>query len=257
MPWEQILEDAVSLIKEKREWAEKIEKAQQSIAEAMVVGDAEKLAEAVRGFTSLVGGGEEVADELANTLKEIPVSDKRMAKSVCSVVLRRSGLLSEATREISKKEEAILRQLTRLVLKGVFGAASATEEDEKAAEQRLRETLEKAQSMDEVIDACRAYIMVKAIRYAQEADFSRVDPEILRATKDEVAGEVRTFYRDRLRKEIDARLKAGKDDSVTAGLFEMWAEAHNGLAVAKAKKVYPILAKTRDWDLVESLLKGR
>jgi hypothetical protein len=246
MPWGQILEDAISLVKEKREWAEKIEKAQRSIAEAMVVGDAEKLAEAVRGFTSLVGGGEEVADELANTLKEIPVSDKRMAKSVCSVVLRRSGLLSEAMREISKKEEAIRRQLTRLVLKGVFGAASATKEDEKAAEQRLRETLEKAQSMDEVIDACRAYIMVKAIRYAQEADFSRVDP-----------GEVRKFYRDRLRKEIDARLKAGKDDSVTAGLFEMWAEDHSGLAVAKAKKVYPILAKTRDWDLVESLLRGR
>jgi hypothetical protein len=99
--------------------------------------------------------------------------------------------------------------------------------------------------------------MVKAIRYAQEADFSRVDPEILRATKDEVAGEVRKFYRDRLRKEIDARLKAGKDDSVTAGLFEMWAEDHSGPAVAKAKKVYPILAKTRDWDLVESLLRGR
>jgi hypothetical protein len=253
MTWERILNDAINLAKEKKEIAEKLEKAQRSIIEAMVSGDAEKLAAAVKDFTSLVGGEEEVAKELADALKEIPVADEQMAKSVWSVMLERSGLLSGAN-SVSEKEKDIRRQIAQMVLKGVFGAAS-TEEDEKVAEEQLREALEKAQSMDEVINACRTYIMVKANRKAQGFGVSgQFDEEVLEATKEEVLKRFREAYKEELRKEIEARLKAGKDDRITKGLFELWAKEYG--KSTDAEKVYQVLAKTRDWELAEALLKG-
>lgn len=253
MTWEQILKDAIDLAKERKEFAEKIEKAQRSVIEAMISGDVEKLAAAVKDFTSLVGGEEEVAEELVDALKEIPVADERMAKSVWSVMLERSGLLSGA-KSTSEKEKDIRRQITRMVLKGIFGAAS-TEEDEKAAEEQLREALEKAKSMDEVINACRTYIMVKANRKVQDFGVSgQFDSEVLEATREEVLRRFREAYKQELRKEIEARLKAGKDDRITKGLFELWAEEYG--KSADTAKAYQVLAKTRDWELVEALLKG-
>jgi len=253
MTWERILKDAINLAKEKKEIAEKLEKAQRSIIEAMVAGDAEKLAAAVKDFTSLVGGEEEVAKELAGALKEVPVSDERMAKSVWSVMLERSGLLKGLKARL-EKEKDIRRQIAQMVLKGIFGAAS-TEEDEKVAEEQLREALRKAQSMDEVINACRTYIMVKANRKAQEFGVSgQFDSEILEATRREVLERFKQSYKQELRKEIEARLKAGKDDRITKGLFELWAKEY-GKSVDTAK-AYQVLAKTRDWELVEALLKG-
>jgi polyribonucleotide nucleotidyltransferase len=253
MSWERILKDAISLVKEKKELAEKIEKAQQSVIEAMVSGNAEKLATAVKDFVSLVGGEEEVAEELADALKEVPVEDERMAKSVWSVMLERSGLLSGAN-SVSEKEKNIRRQIAQMVLKGIFGAAS-TEEDEKVAEEQLREALEKAKSMDEVINACRTYVMVKANRKAQEFGISgQFDEDVLKATREEVLRRFRQAYKKELRKEIEARLKAGKDDRITKGLFELWAREYG--KTANIEKVYQVLAKTRDWELAEALLKG-
>ncbi len=253
MTWERILNSAIDLAKEKKEIAEKLEKAERSVIEAMVSGDAEKLAAAVKNFVSLVGGEEGVAEELADALREIPVADERMAKSVWSVMLGRSGLLSR-TNSVSEKEEDIRRQIVQMVLKGVFGAAS-TEEDERVAEKQLREALEKAKSMDEVINACRAYIMVKANRKVQELGVSgQFDSEVLEATKEEVLRRFREAYKEELRKEIEARLKAGKDDKITKGLFELWAKEYGKSAATD--KVYQVLAKTRDWELVEALLKG-
>jgi hypothetical protein len=254
MTWEQILKDAIDLAKEKRELAEKIEKAQQSVIEAMVSGDAEKLAAAVKDFASLVGGEEEVAEELADALKEIPVADEQMAKSVWSVMLERSGLLGKAEKATSEKERSIRHQIAQVVLKGIFGAAS-TEEDEKVAEEQLKEALEKAKSMDEVINACRTYIMVKANREAQKFGASgQFDEDVLKATREEVLRRFRQAYKKELRKEIEARLKAGKDDRITKGLFELWAKEYS--KSADAEKVYQVLAKTRDWELAEALLKG-
>jgi hypothetical protein len=253
MTWEQILKDAVNFVKEKKEIAGKIEKAQQAVIEAMVSGDAEKLATAVKGFVSLVGGKEEVAEELADALKEIPVIDEQMAKSVWSVMLERSGLLS-GTNSVSEKEKDIRRQITQMVLKGIFGAAS-TGEDERVAEKQLREALEKAKSVDEVINACRTYIMVKANRKAQEFGVSgQFDEDVLEATREEVLKRFRQVYKEELRKEIEARLKAGKDDRITKGLFKLWAGEYG--KSANVEKVYQILAKTRDWELAEVLLKG-
>ena len=253
MTWEQILNSAIDLAKERREFAEKIEKAQRSVIEAMISGDAEKLAAAVKDFTSLVGGEEEVAEELVDALKEIPVADERMAKSVWSVMLERSGLLS-GLNSISEKERDIRRQVAQMVLKGVFGAVS-TQEDEKVAEEQLREALRKAKSMDEVINACRTYIMVKANRKVQEFGVSgQFDNEVLEATREEVLRRFREAYKKELRKEIEARLRAGKDDRITKGLFELWAKEH-GSSVDTAK-AYEVLAKARDWELVEALLKG-
>jgi hypothetical protein len=253
MTWEQILKDAIDLAKERREFAEKIEKAQRSVIEAMLSGDAEKLAAAVKDFTSLVGGEEEVAEELVDALKEIPVSDERMAKSVWSVMLERSGLLS-GLNSISGKEKDIRRQVAQMVLKGIFGAVS-TQEDERVAEEQLREALAKAKSMDEVVNACRTYIMVKANRKVQEFGTSgQFDGEVLEATREEILRRFKKAYKEELRKEIDARLKAGKDDRVTKGLFELWAKEYGrSVDIAKA---YRVLAKTRDWELVEALLKG-
>lgn len=254
MTWEKILKDAIDLAKERKEFAEKIEKAQQSVIEAMVSGDAEKLAAAVKDFTSLVGGEEEVAEELVDALKEVPVVDERMAKSVWSVMLERSGLLGKAEKATSEKERNIRHQIAQVVLKGVFGAAS-TEEDEEVAEEQLKEALEKAKSMDEVINACRTYIMVKANRRAQEFGVSgQFDEDVLKATREEVLRRFRQAYREELRKEIEARLKAGKDDRITKGLFELWAKEYS--KSAGAEKVYQVLAKTRDWELAEALLKG-
>jgi hypothetical protein len=251
MTWEQILNDAVSFAMERKELAEKLEKAQQSIIEAMVSGDAEKLTAAVKDFASLVGGGDEVAEELADALREVPVVDERMAKSVWSVMLERSGLLGERT---SEKEADIRRRIARVVLKGIFGAVS-TEEDEKVAERQLKEALAKAESMDEVVDACRTYIMVKANRKVQELGVKgQFDPDVLNATREEVLERFKDAYKRELRKEIEARLRAGKDDKVTRGLFELWAKEYGKLA--NVEKVYPVLAKTRDWELVEALLKG-
>jgi polyribonucleotide nucleotidyltransferase len=253
MSWEQILKDAINLAKEKKELAEKIEKAQQSVIEAMVSGDAEKLATAVKDFVSWVGGEEEVAEELADALKEIPVVDEQMAKSVWSVMLERSGLLS-GTNSVSEKEKDIRRQIAQMVLKGIFGAAS-TEEDERVAEEQLREALEKAKSVDEVVNACRTYIMVKANRKAQEFGVSgQFDEDVLEATREEVLRRFRQAYKKELRKEIEARLKAGKDDRITKGLFELWAREYG--KSANVEKVYQVLAKTRDWELAEALLKG-
>lgn len=253
MTWEQILKDAINLAKERKEITEKIEKAQRSVIEAMVAGDAEKLTGAVKDFASLVGGEGEVAEELADALKEIPVADERMAKSVWSVMLERSGLLKGAN-SVSEKERDIRRQIAHMVLKGVFGAAS-TEEDEKVAEEQLREALEKAKSMDEVINACRTYIMVKANRKVQGLGVSgQFDEEVLRATKEEVLKRFRQAYKQELQKEIEARLRAGKDDKITKGLFELWVKEY-GKSVDTAK-AYQVLAKTRDWELVEALLKG-
>lgn len=253
MTWEQILKDAIDLAKERRELAKKIEKAERSVIEAMISGDAEKLAAAVKDFTSLVGGEEEVANELADALKEIPVADERMAKSVWSVMLERSGLLS-GLNSVSEKEKDIRRQVAQMVLKGIFGAASR-EEDEEVAEEQLREALEKAKSMDEVINACRTYVMVKANRKVQEFGTSgQFDSEILEATKEEILRRFREVYKEELRKEIEARLKAGKDDRITKGLFELWAKEY-GRSVNTAE-AYRVLAKTQDWELVEALLKG-
>jgi hypothetical protein len=253
MSSEQILKDAISHVNETKEHAEKIEKPQQSVIEAMVSGDAEKLATAVKDFASLVGGEEEVAEELADALKEVPVEDEQMAKSVWSVMLERSGLLSGAN-SVSEKEKDIRRQIAQMVLKGIFGAAS-TEEDEKVAEEQLREALEKAKSVDEVINACRTYIMVKANRKAQEFGVSgQFDEDVLKATKEEVLRRFRQAYKEELRKEIEARLKAGKDDRITKGLFELWAREYG--KTANIEKVYQVLAKTRDWELAEALLKG-
>jgi hypothetical protein len=251
MTWEQILNDTVNFVKERRELAGKVEKSQQSIIEAMVSGDADKLIAAVKDFASLVGGEEEVAEELAGALKEVPVVDERMAKSVWSVMLERSGLLNKGT---SEKEADIRRRIAEIVLKGVFGAVS-TEEDEKVAERQLKEALAKAESVDEVIDACRTYIMVKANRKVQElGGKGQFDPDVLEATKREVLKKFGEAYRRELRKEIEARLKAGKDDEVTRGLFELWAKEYG--KSANVEKVYPVLVKTRDWELVEALLKG-
>jgi hypothetical protein len=253
MTWEQILKGAVEIAKEKKELAEKIEKAQQSVIEAMVSRDTEKLAAAVKDFTSLVGGEEEVAEELVDALKEVPVVDEQMAKSVWSVMLGRSGLLSGAG-SVSDKEKVIRRQIAQMVLKGVFGAAS-TEEDEKVAEEQLKEALEKAKSMDEVINACRTYILVKANRKAQEFGVSgQFDEDVLEATRKEVLGRFRQAYKEELRKEIEARLRAGKDDRITKGLFELWAREYG--KSADVEKAYQVLAKTRDWELAEVLLKG-
>ena len=253
MTWEQILNSAIDLAKERREFAEKIEKAQRSVIEAMISGDAEKLAAAVKDFTSLVGGEEEVAEELVDALKEIPVADERMAKSVWSVMLERSGLLS-GLNSISEKERDIRRQVAQMVLKGVFGAVS-TQEDEKVAEEQLREALRKAKSMDEVINACRTYIMVKANRKVQEFGVSgQFDNEVLEATREEVLRRFREAYKKELRKEIEARLRAGKDDRITKGLFELWAKEYS--SSVDTAKAYQVLAKTRDWELVEALLKG-
>jgi len=253
MTWEQILNSAIDLAKERREFAEKIEKAQRSVIEAMISGDAEKLAAAVKDFTSLVGGEEEVAEELVDALKEIPVADERMAKSVWSVMLERSGLLS-GLNSISEKERDIRRQVAQMVLKGVFGAVS-TQEDEKVAEEQLREALRKAKSMDEVINACRTYIMVKANRKVQEFGVSgQFDNEVLEATREEVLRRFREAYKKELRKEIEARLRAGKDDRITKGLFELWAKEYS--SSVDTAKAYEVLAKTRDWELVEALLKG-
>jgi hypothetical protein len=253
MTWEQILKDAIEIAKEKKEFAEKIEKAQQSVIEAMVSGDAEKLAAAVKDFASLVGGEEEVAEELVDALKEVPVIDEQMAKSVWSVMLERSGLLSGAG-SVSEKEKVIRRQIAQMVLKGIFGAAS-TEEDEKVAEEQLKEALEKAKSMDEVINACRTYILVKANRKAQEFGVSgQFDEDVLEATREEVLRRFRQAYKEELRKEIEARLRAGKDDRITKGLFELWAREYS--KSADVEKVYQVLAKTRDWELAEVLLKG-
>jgi hypothetical protein len=253
MTWERILDSAINLAKERKETAEALRKAERSVIEAMVAGDAEKLAAAVKEFASLVGGKEEVAEELADALKEIPIADERMAKSVWSVMLERSGLLG-GLNLISEKEKDVRRQVAQMVLKGIFGAVS-TQEDEKVAEEQLREALAKAKSMDEVINACRAYIMVKANRKVQEFGVSgQFDNEVLEATREEVLRRFREAYKKELRKEIEARLKAGKDDRVTKGLFELWAKEY-GRSVDTAK-AYRVLAKTRDWELVEALLKG-
>ena len=253
MTWERILNSAIDLAKERREFAEKIEKAQRSVIEAMISGDAEKLAAAVKDFTSLVGGEEEVAEELVDALKEIPVADERMAKSVWSVMLERSGLLSR-TNSASEKEKDIRRQVAQMVLKGIFGAVS-TQEDEKVAEEQLREALRKAKSMDEVVNACRTYIMVKANRKVQEFGVSgQFDNEVLEATREEVLRRFREAYKKELRKEIEARLRAGKDDRITKGLFELWAKEYG--SSVDTDKAYQVLAKTRDWELVEALLKG-
>jgi hypothetical protein len=253
MTWERILDSAINLAKERKKIAETLKKAEQSVIEAMVSGDAEKLAAAVKEFVSLVGGEEEVAGELAGALKEIPVADERMAKAVWSVMLERSSLLS-GLNSISEKENDIRRQVAQMVLKGIFGAVS-TQEDEEVAEERLREALAKAKSMDEVINACRTYIMVKANRRAQEFGVSgQFDNEVLEATREEVLRRFREAYKKELRKEIEARLKVGKDDRVTKGLFELWAKEY-GRSVDTAK-TYRVLAKTRDWELVEALLKG-
>ncbi len=134
MTWGQILDSAINLAKEKKEIAEKLRKAEQSVIEAMVSGDTEKLTAAVKNFASLVGGEEEVAEELVDALKQVPVADERMAKSVWSVMLGRSGLLS-GTNSVSEKEKDIRHQVAQLVLKGVFGAAS-TEEAEQVAEEQ-------------------------------------------------------------------------------------------------------------------------
>jgi hypothetical protein len=253
MTWERILDSAINLAKERRKIAKTLEKAERSVIEAMVSGDTKKLAAAVKEFASLVGGEEEVAEELADALKEIPVADERMAKSVWSVMLERSGLLSR-TNSASEKEKDIRRQIAQMVLKGIFGAVS-TQEDEKVAEEQLREALAKAKSMDEVINACRTYIMVKANRKAQEFGVSgQFDNEVLEATREEVLRRFREAYKKDLRKEIEARLKAGKDDRVTEGLFELWAKEYG--KSAEIDKAYQVLAKTRDWELVEVLLRG-
>jgi hypothetical protein len=127
-----------------------------------------------------------------------------------------------------------------------------------AAKERLQKALREAKTFDEVIDACRSYILVKANRLLQENGGKLPnDPDVLGATKKTVKEIWKGAYRRELQETIHSLLKKGKGGEVVKRLFELWLEGKVGSPRASevVDKLFPVLAATRDWELVTGLLR--
>jgi len=249
---EKIMNDMLALAQEKAEYRRNFTKSCEQVISALARQDKERLAKAVKDFVSLVGEGD--ADELIEALSEIPVSDEKVAKSVWAAFLERAGLADRVSENFAKKEEAIYKEIVQFVLSQFFGGVS-TKEDEEVAKERLAAAVKSATDVKEVIDACRTYLLVKANRLVQEMGRKQFDPEVLEAVRKEMERAFKVAYEKELRKEIRARLKKGRvDDVVTKELFVLWMKSHE-VPAEEAEKVYPVLAKTRDFELVQSIVR--
>jgi hypothetical protein len=92
-------------------------------------------------------------------------------------------VLESIKRHFAAKEANIKRKISQLLLKEVFGGTS-TAEDVAVAKERLQKALREAKTFDEVIDACRSYILVKANHLLQKnGERLPHDSDVLSATK--------------------------------------------------------------------------
>jgi len=249
MVWSEILEKAIALQQEKIKWRRELKKAEDEVIGAVLRGDKEAVISSLKNIVT----DEKKVRKVADTLTAVPLNDRRLVKSLWKSLAGRYSLREAEDEERWTAEEAALRrEIVKIILKNVFGGLS-TQEDEELASERLKEAIEKAETIEEVIDACRTYLLVKANRLAQEMDVSEVDEEIQDAVKEEIARVFRKSYEDELRKEIDKRLAEGKDDIVTKGLFALWVKEKGGRF--EISKLYQLLVKTRDWKLVADVLK--
>jgi len=257
MSWKQIFHEILELQRERHRVAAQLRKARRKSASSLLARDVAGLRKAVRDIAQLAGKGEAAALVLAKALSSIPVADRKMAESAVDVVLEKEGVLESINRRFAGKEANIKRKVAQLVLKEVFGGTS-TPEDVAAAKERLQKALREAKTLDEVVDACRSYILVKANRLLQEND-GRLphDPDVLRATKKTVREMWKGAYRRELQDTILSVLKKEKGGEVAKRLFELWLEEKVGSprASVAVDKLFPILAATRDWELVTGLLR--
>jgi hypothetical protein len=205
----------------------------------------------------LAGKDEASALILAKALSRIPVADRKMAEAAVDVVLEKEGVLENIEKRFAAKEANIKRKIAQLVLKEVFGGTS-TSEDVVVAKERLQKALRGAKTLDEVIDACRSYILVKANRLLQE-NGGRLphDPDVLDATEKTVRKIWKGAYRRELQKTIHSLLKEEGSKEVAKRLFKLWLEeqVRSSRVDAAVGKLFPILASTRDWELVTGLLR--
>jgi hypothetical protein len=257
MSWKQIFHEVLELQRERQRVAAQLRKARRKSASSLLARDVVGLRKAVRDIAQLAGKGEAAASVLAKALSNIPVADRKMAEAAVDVVLEKEGMLESIKKRFAAKEANIKRGIARLVLKEVFGGTS-TSEDVAAAKERLQKALREAKTLDEVIDACRSYIFVKANRLLQESGGGLPhDPDVLDATKKTVRNIWKGAYRRELQDTIHSLLKKGKGGEVAKRLFELWLEEKVGShrASVAVDKLFSILAATRDWELLTGLLR--
>jgi len=257
MSWKQIFHEMLELQRERHRVAAQLNKARRKGASSLLARDMVGLRKAVRDITQLAGKGEAAASVLAKALSSIPVADRKMAESAVDVVLEKEGVLESIKKRFAAKEADIKRKISQLILKEVFGGTS-TAEDVAAAKERLQKALREAKTLDEVVDACRSYILVKANRLLQE-NGGRLphDPDVLGATKKTVRGIWKGAYRKELQNTIHSLLKKEKGGEVAKRLFELWLEEKVGSPRASkaVDKLFPVLAATCDWELVTGLFR--
>jgi hypothetical protein len=257
MSWKQIFHEVLELQRERQRVAAQLRKARRRSASSLLVRDVIGLRKAVRDIAQLAGKGEAVALVLAKSLSSIPVADRKTAEAVVDVALEKEGVLESIKKRFAAKEAVIKRKIAQLVLKDVFGGTS-TSEDVAAAKERLQKALREAKTLDEVVDACRSYILVKANRLLQGSDGKLPhDSDVLDATKKTVRGIWKGAYRRELQNTIHSLLKEGKGGVVAKRLFKLWLEEKVGSprASVAVDKLFPILAATRDWEIVTGLLR--
>jgi hypothetical protein len=257
MSWKQIFHEMLELQRERHRVSAQLSKARRKSASSLLARDVVGLRKAVRNIAQLVGKGEATASVLAKALSSIPVADRKMAESAVDVVLEKEGVLEGISKRFAAKEANIKRKIAQLVLKEVFGGTS-TEEDVAVAKERLQKALREAKTFNEVIDACRSYILVKANHLLQKnGERLPHDPDVLGATKKTVRGIWKGSYRRELQDTIYSLLKKGKGGEVAKRLFELWLEEKVGSPRASkaVDKLFPVLAATRDWELVTGLLR--
>jgi phosphopantetheinyl transferase (holo-ACP synthase) len=257
MSWKQIFHEMLELQRERHRVAAQLSKARRKSASSLLARDVVGLRKAVRDIVQLAGKGEATASVLAKALSNIPVTDRKMAESAVDVVLEKEGVLESISKRFAAKEANIKRKIAQLVLKDVFGGTS-TADDVAVAKERLQKALREAKTFDEVIDACRSYILVKANHLLQKnGERLPHDSDVLGATKETVRGVWRGAYRRELQDTIHSLLKKGKGGEVAKRLFELWLEEKVGSPRASkaVDKLFPVLAATRDWELVTGLLR--
>jgi hypothetical protein len=257
MSWKQIFNEMLELQRERYRVAAQLNKARRKSASSLLARDEAGLQKAVRDIVQLAGKGEAAASVLAKALSRIPVADRKMAESAVDVVLEKEGVLESIKKRFAAKEANIKRKIAQLVLKEVFGGTSTTE-DVAVAKERLQKALREAKTFDEVIDACRSYILVKANRLLQKNDGGLPhDPDVLDATEKTVRGIWKGAYRRELQNTISSLLKKEKGVEVAKRLFELWLEEKVGSPRASeaVDKLFPVLAATRDWEIVRGLLR--
>jgi hypothetical protein len=256
MSWKQIFHEMLELKRERHRIAVQLSKARRKSASSLLARDVVGLRKALRDIAQLAGKGEAAASVLAKALSSIPVADRKMAESAVDVVLEKEGVLESIKRRFATKEANIKRKISQLVLKEVFGGTSTTE-DVAVAKERLQKALREAKTFDEVIDACRSYILVKANHLLQKGGEGLPhDPDVLSATKKTVRGVWKGAYRRELQNTIHSLLKKEKGGEVAKRLFELWLEGVGSPRASKAAdKLFPVLAATRDWELITGLLR--